>query len=139
MRGLIVWIVILTAVFFVVGETHGWYIGIPSHTPVFVYKMTASGRATRQTFNTDTLPVSLSGKVRHGSVEVKVIFQRPVSIQNNTPAGRDRPLFDHTYQTGETIAIDRAFKGGKGDYTVQLTFDDATGLFRLRLPDTNQL
>ena len=139
MRGLIVWIVILVGVFFVVGESHGWYLGVPSHTPVFVYKITASGKATRQTFNTDALPVRMSGRVRHGSLEVKVIFQRPESFQTSRQAGSDRPLFDHTYQAGDVVAIDQSFKGGKGDYTVQLDFHDATGLFRLNLPDENQL
>lgn len=139
MRGLIVWIIILGIVFFAVGETTGWYIGVPSHTPVFVYKKTASGEASRQTFNTDALPVRMSGRVRHGSVEVKVIFQRPESFQSGKQAGPDNTIFDHTYQTGDVVAIDQSFKGGKGDYTIQLSFHDATGLFRLRVPTENQL
>jgi len=139
MRGLIAWIVILTIVFFAVGETTGWYLGVPSHTPVFVYKKTASGEATRQTFNTDALPVRISGKVRRGSVEVKVIFQRPESFQSGAQAGPDDTMFDRTYQAGEVVAIDQSFKGGKGDYTVKLQFEDATGLFRLRVPAENEL
>ncbi len=139
MRGLIVWLVILTVVFFAVGETHGWYLGVPSHTPVFVYKMTASGRATRRAINVDAMPIQLHGKVRHGSLEVKVIFRQPQSFQNETQAGSARALLDHTYQAGEVVAIDQDFKGGKGDYTVELDFTDATGLFRLHLPDQNQL
>jgi hypothetical protein len=139
MRGFLTFLVLLVIVFFAVGETHGWYLGLPSHTPVFVYKMTATGQATRQTFNTDALPVRLTGAVRHGSVEVKVIFQKPESIQNSTQAGPQDTVFDRTYQTGDRIAIDQSFQNGKGDYTVRLLFNDATGLFRLRVPNENQL
>ncbi|MEJ2668180.1 MAG: hypothetical protein P8Z81_13980 [Deinococcales bacterium] len=139
MRGLIVWLVILTAVFFIVGRTHGWYLGVPSHTPVFVYRMTADGEATRQTLNVDALPVRLSGRVHHGSVEVKILYQRPESFQGGTQAGSAHSLFEHIYQQGDQIAIDQSFKDGKGDYRVELLFKDATGLFRLVLPDENQL
>ncbi|MEJ2292037.1 MAG: hypothetical protein P8Y05_10020 [Deinococcales bacterium] len=122
-------------IFFAVGETHGWYLGVLSHSPVFVFKKTATGEATRQTFNVDALPVQLTGTVRHGTVEVKVFFQRPESFQSSTGPGPNDMLFDKTYQAGERIAIDQSFKGGKGDYIVRLIFSDATGLFRLRLPD----
>lgn len=139
MRGLITFLAILAVVFFAVGETHGWYLGIPSHTPVFVYKMTATGQASRQTFNVDAIPVRLNGTVRHGSVKVEIIFQHPESVQSNTPAGPRDTLFDQTYRTGARIAIDRSFRGGKGVYTVVMHFSDATGLFHLKLPDTSQL
>lgn len=139
MRGLIIFLAILAIVFFAVGETHGWYLGVPSHTPVFVYKMTASGQASRHTINVDALPVHLTGTVRHGSVEVKVIFHRPQSFQTSSAAGPDDTLFDRTYRTGERIAIDQKFKGGQGDYTVELQFNDATGLFRLSLPPETEL
>jgi len=139
MRGFLTFLVLLAIVFFAVGETHGWYLGLPSHTPVFVYKMTATGQATRRAFNTDALPVRLTGTVRHGSVKVEVIFQKPESIQNSMPAGPQDTVFDRTYQTGDRIAIDQSFKYGKGDYTVRLQFNDATGLFRLRVPNENQL
>ena len=139
MRGFLTFLVILAIVFFAVGETHGWYLGVPSHTPVFVYKMTATGEASRHTFNVDALPVKLMGTVRHGSVEVKVVFQRPSSFQSGTAAGPKDTLFDQTYQTGDHIAIDRSFKGGQGDYSVVLSFTDATGLFRLNLPPESEL
>jgi len=139
MRGFITFLVIAAIVFFAVGETHGWYLGIPSHTPVFVYKMSAEGQATRQTFNVDALPVHLTGSVRHGSVAVKVIFQRPESFQSGKSSGPDDTVFEQTYQKGQRIAIDRSFQAGKGDYTVVLIFKDATGLFRLRVPNENQL
>ncbi len=139
MRGFLTFLVLLVIVFFAVGETQGWYLGLPSHTPVFVYKRTATGQATRRTFNTDAIPVRLTGAVRHGNVEVKVIFQTPESIQSSTPAGPQDTIFDRTYQTGERIAIDQAFKAGQGDYTIVLQFNDATGLFRLRVPNENQL
>lgn len=139
MRGFLTFLVIAAIVFFAVGETHGWYLGIPSHTPVFVYKMTASGQASRQTFNVDALPVKLTGTVRHGSVEVKVVFQTPESFQSMKPAGPDDTIFEQTYSKGQRIAIDRKFEGGKGDYTVVLNFTDATGLFRLVVPNENQL
>jgi len=139
MRGFLIFLVLLVIVFFAVGETHGWYLGLPSHTPVFVYKMTARGQATRQTFNADALPVRLTGSVRHGNVEITVIFQKPESIQSNKQAGPQDTIFDRTYQAGDRIAIDQSFKSGKGDYTIVLQFNDATGLFRLRLPNENQL
>jgi hypothetical protein len=139
MRGFLTFVILVVVVFFAVGETHGWYLGIPSHTPVFVYKMTATGQASRQAFTAEAIPVLVSGSVRHGSVEVKVIFQRPESVQKNMPAGPQDTIFDRTYQTGDRIAIDQTFKAGQGDYTVVLQFNDATGLFRLRLPNENLL
>ena len=135
MRGLIIFLAILAIVFFAVGETQGWYLGVLSHSPVFVFKKTATGEATRQTFNVDALPVRLTGTVKHGTVEVKIFFQVPESFQASTGPGPDDELFDKTYQAGERIAIDQSFKGGKGDYTVRMIFTDATGWFRLRVPD----
>lgn len=139
MRGFLTFLVILAIVFFAVGETAGWYLGIPSQTPVFVYKRTATGRASRQAFNVDAVPIRLTGAVRHGSVEVKITFQQPSSVQSNTQAGPLNTLLDRTYQTGQHIAVNQSFKAGKGVYTVVLSFKDATGLFRLYMPNENQL
>lgn len=139
MRDFLLFLVVLAVVFFAVGETRGWYVGIPSQTPVFVYKRTAVGQATRRALNVESLPVRLTGRVRHGSLTVKVEYQKPSSFQTGAGAGSRRTIFEQTYQQGDPVAINQAFDAGTGDYTVVLQFKDATGLFRLRLPTSNEL
>jgi len=139
MRDFLIFLVVLAVVFFAVGETRGWYIGIPSQTPVFVYKRTAVGQATRRTINRESLPVRLTGRVRHGTVSVKIEYRKPSSFQTGAGAGPDRMLFDQTYTQGQAVGINQDFEAGTGDYTVVMEFKDATGLFRLRLPTASQL
>ena len=112
---------------------------VPAQTPVFVYKRSGMATATRRALNLESLPVALRGKVRHGTVKVTIAYRRPSSFQTGARAGEERVLFEQTYRSGERIAIDQAFDGGAGDYTVLLGFDDATGLFRLDLPTNTEL
>ncbi len=139
MRDVLIFLAVLAIVFFAVGETRGWNVGIPAQTPVFVYKNTGVTSAARRAVSLQSMPVQLRGKVRHGSVTVTIRYQRPNSFQTGAQAGAVRVLFEQTYRVGERIAIDQAFDGGPGDYTVQLTFDEATGFFRLTLPTNSEL
>lgn len=139
MRDFLVFLVIVAVVFFAVGETRGWNVGVPAQTPVFVYKRTGEAVASRRTLSLESLPVALHGKVRHGTVKVTIAYQRPSSFQTGAGEGDRRVLFEQSYRSGERIAIDQAFDGGTGDYSIRLGFDDATGMFRLKLPNNSSL
>lgn len=139
MRDFLVFLVVLAVGFFAIGETVGWDVGFPSQTPVFVYKRDGQVEATRRALNTDAMPVRLFGTVRHGSVTVRIDYQKSESFQTGKLAGPKLKIFEQTYRQGERIAIDQAFQSGIGDYSVVLTFDQATGLFRLKMPGQSQL
>ncbi|HRN18892.1 MAG: hypothetical protein WC972_00825 [Trueperaceae bacterium] len=134
MRGFIGFLVIVAIVFFAVGETRGWYLGIPGQTPILVYKKDFTSTTTRRTMQRTDMPVRFTGDVRNGTVKVEVHYQRPSSFQTNTPAGQDSRIFEGTYVKGQRVALDRIFENGGGVYTVKVTYQDATGIFNLKLP-----
>ncbi len=134
MRGFIGFLVIVAIVFFAVGETRGWYLGIPTQTPILVYKKDFTSTTTRRTMQRTDMPVSFSGDVRNGTVTVEVHYQRPSSFQTNAPAGKESRIFEGTFVKGQHIAVDRIFENGGGEYTVTVKYQDATGLFTMKLP-----
>lgn len=135
MRGLLTFIVILAIVFFAVGETRGWYLGVPSQTPIFVYKKDHVAQTQRRTVSRSDMPVSFSGEVQRGSVRLEVRYQRPSSFQTGAAGSAEQVVFEQTWNKGQRIAFDRLFENGGGIYTVYVTYTDATGLFRLGMPN----
>ena len=134
MRGLLTFLIILAVVFFAVGETRGWYLGVPTQTPVFVYKKDHAADTSRRTVTRTDMPVTFRGEVRRGSVSLQVRYQRPSSFQTGQGAGAEQVVFEQTWHQGQRIAFDRLFERGGGVYTVTVTYRDATGLFRLTMP-----
>lgn len=134
MRGFIGFLVIVAIVFFAVGETRGWYIGIPAQTPILVYKKDFVATTTRRTTQRTDMPVSFTGEVRNGKVTVEVRYQRPNSFQTGAASGPETKVFEATYGKGQRVAVDRVFENGGGVYTVLVKYEDATGLFNLTLP-----
>ncbi len=134
MRGFLTFLVILAIVFFAVGETRGWYLGIPGQTPVFVYKKDFTATTTRRTLQRTDMPVRFTGDVKAGSVTVEVRYQRPSSFQTSAAAGSETKLFEATYGKGQRAALDRVFDNGGGEYTVIMRYQGATGLFTLKVP-----
>src|SRR5680860_103490 len=120
MRDLLGFLLVLAAVFFIVGELRGWYLGVPTQTPILLYKKDFSAETTRRTVLRDDMPISFSGKVRRGTVNVNVLYER-------------------SYRPGEIIAVDEVFAAGGGVYTVRVDYVDATGLFRLTMPGGSEL
>lgn len=106
---------------------------------MFLYKKTHTVSASRTTSTTDKLDLSLDGKVRDGTVVVEAFYEIPPSFQQGTNAVAKRRIFDETYFQGEAIALDKSLRAGKGKYTVRITYEHASGLFRLELPDNNTL
>lgn len=134
MRGLLTFLLVLAIVFFVVGETRGWYLGIPGQTPIMVYKKNHFAETTRRTLQRTDMPVRFTGEVKRGAVTIEVRYQQPSSFQTNQAAGAQRKLFEETYRAPQRIALDRVFESGGGVYTVLVTYEDATGMFKLEVP-----
>ena len=139
MRDLLVFCIVLGVVFFGVGEWRGWYLGIASQTPLYVYKKDFVAEATRRTINSDHLPLVVSGNVQQGNVTVAVYYERPFSYQTGRQPLPESKVFERNYARGERIALDETLSEGQGIYRVQLQFDDSTGLFRIRLPTAAEL
>jgi hypothetical protein len=139
MRDLLVFCVVAAVVFFGVGEWRGWYLGIPSQTPLVVYKKSHVATATRRTINLDYLPLDVSGDVQDGSVTVVVYHERPFSYQTSRAARPETKVFERSYAKGQRIAINEPVSQGPGIYRVQFEFEDATGFFRLKLPTGAEL
>ncbi len=139
MRDLLGFLLVLAAIFFVVGELRGWYLGVPTQTPILVYKMDHVAETSRRTLMREDMPVGFSGLVRRGSVTVAVLYERPASFQTNAPGAPEATVFERTYRVGERIALDEDFALGGGVYTVRVTYQDATGVFRLSMPGGSDL
>lgn len=135
MRGLITFLVLLAIVFFAVGETRGWYLGYPTQTPILLYKKDQRADTTRRTVSRNDMPISLSGEVKRGSVTLQVRYQRPSSFQTGQAGGAEQTVFEETWRKGQRIAFDRLFELGGGIYTATITYKDATGIFRLGMPN----
>lgn len=134
MRGFLTFLVILAIVFFAVGETKGWYLGIPGQTPILTYKVDKVASSARTTLNRTNMPVTFSGTVKQGSVTMEVQYQRAVSFQAGTSAGQVQTVFEQSWSKGDRIAFDRTFDMGGGIYTIIMTYEDASGVFTMGLP-----
>lgn len=139
MRDFLIFVAILAALFFGIGEWQGWYLGIPGQTPVFVYKKDAVGELTRRTVNRNDFPFEVTGTVRRGKVTVEGYYQQGASFQANTPAGSEQRVFKQEYGEGQRIDLQDAMRQGTGYYRIRLVFEDATGLFRVGVPRGSEL
>lgn len=135
MRGLFTFLLILAVIFFAVGETRGWYLGFATQTPLFVYKKDHVAETSRRTVSRNDMPIRLTGEVRRGSVSLEVFYERPSSFQTGAAGSPQRLLFEETWHRGQRIAFDRLFEMGGGIYTARVTYEDATGVFNLEMPD----
>jgi hypothetical protein len=139
MRDLLVFCIIVGVLFFGVGEWRGWYLGVPSQTPVYVYKKSHVATATRRTINLDHLPLSVAGDVQQGNVTVAVYYERPFSYQTGQAPRAEAKVFERSFTRGQRISLNQVLAQGQGIYRVQLQFEDATGLFRVDLPTAAEL
>lgn len=139
MREKLLTLLLLGALFLGVGEWRGWFLGVPSQTPVFVYKKDYVASAARRTINRDDLPFSVSGDVQRGDVTVVVYFERPYSFQTNQAAQPERKVFERTFSEGQRLDLAETIRQGRGIYRVELAFEDATGLFRMTMPTSAEL
>jgi hypothetical protein len=138
-RDIIVFLLILTGLFFAVGEWRGWYLGVPGQTPVLLYKMDHRARTQVRTVTRSDMPISITGRVQAGTVKVQVFYERPASFQTNAPGLPERKLFETTYARGQHIGLSERFAEGHGIYTIVMTYDDASGTFRFGLPRPSEL
>jgi hypothetical protein len=139
MRDLLGFVLFGLIVFFVVGETIGWNVGVAGQTPVWVYKRDGQVSAERRTVRRDDMPVEIRGRVRNGEVEVRVVFEDTGSFQTNRAPDPPRMVFEETYRNGQRIALDRTFDEGGGEYVVELRFRNATGMFQIGMPGGTDL
>lgn len=139
MRDFLGFLVFGLIVFFVVGETVGWNVGIAGQTPVLVYKRDGSALASRRTVMSSGVPVTVEGRVRDGDVVLRVVYEDTGSFQTNRAGEPPELVFEETYRRGQRIAVDEVFEEGRGIYRVELTFRAATGVFRVGLPDGSEL
>lgn len=138
-RDFLGFLLVLAVIFFVVGEISGWYLGVASQTPILVYKRDAAVETSRRTMSREDMPVRFSGQVRRGSVTVTVTYERSDSFQTGRQGQARTVLYERAFRVGERIAIDELFTSGQGVYSVGVTYEDATGVFRLTLPGGTEL
>jgi hypothetical protein len=134
MRGFLGFIVFLAAIFFGVGEFKGWTVGIPSQTPLLIYKSDSWLGATRSTTNRQDFPFSVSGKVSSGKVRVEGYYELPTSFQSGKAGKPEKLVFEKEFTQGETINISETLKNGQGKYRIKVLFEKATGIFRVKVP-----
>ncbi len=124
-------------VFFIVGELQGWYVGLPPQSPMYLYKQDRVVNVQRDLLFADSFDVSLSGKVREGTVLVEVFHEIPPSFQAGTAGQLPKLVYSEEYYTGQNINLFDSYRSGKGRYTVRMTYEDAIGIFRLKVPNEN--
>jgi hypothetical protein len=134
MRGFLMFVVFLAAVFFGVGEFKGWTVGIPSQTPLMVYKSDSWLGATRRTVNRQDFPFTISGKVNAGKVRVEGYYELPTSFQSGKAGKPEKLVFEEEFGKGQTISISETLKNGQGQYRLRILFEEATGVFRVKVP-----
>lgn len=134
MRPLLQFLGFCIIVFFVVGEFQGWYVGFAPNTPMFVYKMDRVVTVRRDVNYDSEMPFKLDGRVRNGEVRVQAFFEVPPSFQRGTSGSQPRQIFDQEFSAGQTIRLNESLRGGQGRYTIRMTYTEATGLFRLDVP-----
>jgi hypothetical protein len=141
MRNPIKFLAFLIIVFFGVGEfAGGWHIGMPPNSPVWLYKKSSSNTITRRTLNSQSLPFTVTGDLNQGSVTVEVWYERPTSFQDPGQAALPpRVYFSETFSAHYPIRVDKIMNQGQGIYTLRLTYEDATGSLRVRVPPASQL
>lgn len=139
MRDFLIFVVIVAIAFFAIGETVGWQLGIAGQTPVYVYKKDGTARAERRTIRRPAMPIEVSGRVRDGSVTVRVVYEDAGSFQSNRRPNPPVVLYEEVFPEGRTISLARSFERGAGEYRVELHFRGATGLFRIPMPNSAEL
>jgi hypothetical protein len=139
MRGFLVLVGVLAAVFFGVGEYKGWMFGVPGQIPMMVYKSEATAGAKRVTVNRADLPFSIKGNVKSGTVKVEGYYGVPDSFQSGKKGKAEKMVFEETFSKGQTIDISETLKNGQGEYRLRIIFDNATGIFNVKLPKGTEL
>jgi hypothetical protein len=139
MRDIVIFLLVLTAVFIGVGEWRGWYLGVPGSTPVVVYKMDHRAAPEVRTVTRANMPIAMEGRVRRGTVTVQVTHERPVSFQTGGAALPERVVFEQVYRAGQQVNLNQTFEEGRGIYRVRVTYADVTGIFTFRWPPPSQL
>jgi len=139
MRDIVIFLLLVAAVFIGIGEWRGWYLGVPGTTPVVVYKMDHRAVTDVRTVTRSDMPIRMEGRVRQGTVTVEVTHERPASIQTGEAALPERVLFEQTFGTGQRIALNEVFDAGRGIYRVRVTYAGVSGTFRFTLPRPSEL
>jgi hypothetical protein len=139
MRDIVIFLLVLAAVFIGVGEWRGWYLGVPGSTPVVVYKMDHRAVSDVRTVTRADMPIAMDGRVRRGTVTVQVTHERPVSFQTGGDALPERVVFEQVYRAGQRVNLNQTFEAGRGIYRVRVTYADVTGTFTFRWPPPSQL
>lgn len=139
MRDIVIFLLLIAAVFIGIGEWRGWYLGVPGTTPVVVYKMDHRAVTDVRTVTRSDMPIRMEGRVRRGTVTVEVTHERPASFQTGEAALPERVLFEQVFGTGQRIAINDVFAAGRGIYRVRVIYADVSGTFRFTFPRPSEL
>lgn len=139
MGRLLRFLIVVAIIFFGIGEWQGWYVGVAGQTPLLVYKKDYVAQASRRTVMRNEMPVNITGNVQNGSVTVKIHYERPASIQTSAAALPERVVFERTWNKGQRIALNELVDQGRGNYRTEITFENATGMFNLKLPTSSEL
>lgn len=139
MRGLIQFAVVVAVLFFGVGEWQGWYLGVPPHTPMILYKKDHVVTVSRRTMTAQSFDFGLEGRLRQGRLTVEAYYERPESFQTGRPGESARRVYQETFAAGQSVRVAQTLRQGQGIYRVRLTFEDSSGTLRLRLPEAGTL
>ncbi|CAN5662641.1 hypothetical protein BH23DEI1_BH23DEI1_05740 [soil metagenome] len=139
MRDIVIFLLILTGIYFAVGEWRGWYIGFPGQTPVVLYKKDHYARTPIRTIARSDMPLSITGQVRAGTVRIQVFYERPASFQTNLQGAPERMIHESTFTRGQRVLFNEIFDQGRGIYTIAMTYEGASGTFRFAHPSASEL
>lgn len=139
MGRLLRFLIVVAIIFFGIGEWQGWFLGVTGQTPLLVYKKDHVAESTRRTVMRDDMPINITGNVKNGSVTVRIHYERPASIQTSAQALPERMVFERAFHKGQRIALNEIVEEGRGNYRTEIAFENATGVFNLKLPASSEL
>jgi len=139
MRDIVIFLLLVAAVFIGIGEWRGWYLGVPGTTPVILYKMDHRAVTDVRTVTRSDMPIRIEGRVRQGTLTVEVTYERPSSFQTGEAALPERVLYEQTFTRGQRVMVNELFDAGRGIYRVRMTYADVSGTFRFTFPRPSEL
>jgi hypothetical protein len=111
MRDIVIFLLLVVAVFIGIGEWRGWYLGVPGTTPVVLYKMDHRAVTDVRTVTRSDMPIRVEGRVRQGTLTVEVTYERPSSFQTGEAALPERVLYEETFTRGQRVLLNEVFDG----------------------------
>jgi hypothetical protein len=138
MRDIVIFLLLIVAVFIGIGEWRGWYLGVPG-THARRRVQDGPPRGHRRPHRHPLRHADPHGGSRAPwTVTVEVTHERPASFQTGEARSRSASCTSRPSARARGSRSD-VFEAGRGIYRVRVTYADVSGTFRFTLPAPSEL